>query len=207
MKTLLVTVVFLTVFFILLQSFMSRQTEQTERQKYTVLLAEGDFEIRHYPSATLATMRSSAGNYRELSASGFRRIASYIFGDNESGEKIDMTSPVHMSIAETGSSMSFVMPSRYDLGNLPKPTDPGVFLEKTPDEHVAAVRFGGYASDEAIRRGIDRLESILKAKGIRSHRNHRYLGYNPPYQVVGRRNEIVVTIDWNDGPVQGDAKR
>jgi hypothetical protein len=26
--------------------------------------------------------------------------------------------------------------------------------------------------------------------------NHRYLGYNPPYQVVGRRNEIIVTIDW-----------
>ena len=156
MKALLVTVVFLTFFFILLQSFMSRQTEQTERQKYTVLLAEGDFEIRHYPSATLATMRSSAGNYRELSASGFRRIASYIFGDNESGEKIAMTSPVHMSIAETGSSMSFVMPSGYDLGNLPKPTDPGVVLEKTPDEHVAAVRFGGEvgAGNRRRRKGI-----------------------------------------------------
>lgn len=207
MKTILLTLGILTVLFILMQSFMSRQTEQTERQNYTVLLSEGDFEVRHYPSAMLATMRSSARNYRELSGSGFRKIASYIFGDNESGEKIAMTSPVHMSISENGSSMSFVMPSGYDLSNLPKPADPGVVLEKTPDEHVAAIRFGGYASDEAIRRGIDRLETILKKRDIRSHGNHRYLGYNPPYQVVGRRNEVVVTIDWNDSTGKGVANK
>lgn len=199
MKSLLVLSLLLLGIVILFQSFMSRQTEQTEKQKYTVLFTEGDFEIRHYPSATVATMRSSARNYRDLSGSGFRKIAGYIFGDNASREKIAMTSPVHMSIGEQGSSMSFVMPSGYDLSNLPRPNDPDVNLERTPDEHVAAIRFGGYASDDAIRKNVERLESMLKAKGIRSLGNHRYLGYNPPYQVVGRRNEVVVTVEWKGG--------
>jgi|694.fasta_scaffold117303_1 hypothetical protein len=196
MKSLFIIASILFAIVILFQSFMSRQTEQTEKQKYTVLYAEGDFEVRHYPSATVATMRSSARNYRDLSGTGFRKIAGYIFGDNVSQEKIAMTSPVHMSIGEKESSMSFVMPSGYDLSNLPRPNDPDVNLEKTPEEHVAAIRFGGYAGDETIRRNIERLETLLKQKGIRSMGNHRYLGYNPPYQVVGRRNEIIVTIDW-----------
>ena len=207
MKSLLLLAAFLTVIVILFQSFMSRQTEQTERQKYTVLYSEGDFEIRHYPSATVATMRSTARNYRELSGPGFRKIAGYIFGDNASREKIAMTSPVHMYIGEQGSSMSFVMPSGYDLNNLPRPNDPDVNLERTPEEHVAAVRFGGFASDEAIRKNVERLEALLKAKGIRSLGNHRYLGYNPPYQVVGRRNEVVVTVEWKGDADQSTTTR
>jgi hypothetical protein len=199
MKTFLVVLGVLLAAYTLFQSFMARETERTERQRYTLLYSEGDFEIRHYPSATVATMRSSAKSYRELSGPGFRKIAGYIFGDNASGEKIAMTSPVHMSIGEKGSSMSFVMPSGHDLSNLPSPNDPDVKLERTTDEHVAAIRFSGYASDEAIRKNVERLESILKQKGIRSLGNHRYLGYNPPYQVVGRRNEVVVTIEWKDG--------
>lgn len=202
MKTLIILMAALSAIAILFQSFMSIQTRQTEKQKYTVVYSEGDFEVRHYPSATVATMRSSARNYRELSGSGFRRVAAYIFGDNANQEKIAMTSPVHMSIGEKGSSMSFVMPSGYDLSNLPRPNDPDVKLENTPDEHVAAIRFSGYANDETIRSNVERLEALLSQKGIRSLGNHRYLGYNPPYQVIGRRNEVVVTVDW-----KGSAER
>ena len=207
MKSLLILMAVLSAVVILFQSFMSIQTGQTEKQKYTVLFSEGDFEIRHYPSATVATMRSSARNYRELSGSGFRRIAAYIFGDNASQEKIAMTSPVHMSIGDGGSSMSFVMPSGYDLSNLPRPNDPAVNLEKTPDEYVAAVRFGGYANDETIRVNVERLENMLRQKGIRSLGNHRYLGYNPPYQVVGRRNEVIASVEWKGGSERTSSSR
>lgn len=207
MKSLIILLSASAAIVILFQSFMSIQTGQTEKQKYTVLFSEGDFEVRHYPSATVATMRSSARNYRELSGAGFRKIAGYIFGDNAAGEKIAMTSPVHMTLGEQGSSMSFVMPSGYDLSNLPRPNDPDVNLEKTPDEHVAAIRFGGYASDETIRMNVERLEALLKAKGIRSLGSPRYLGYNPPYQVVGRRNEVIVSIEWKGSGDRPPASR
>jgi hypothetical protein len=181
-----------------LTSFLKPGGGDIEEQKYRTVTRMGDLEIRFYPSATLATVRSSARNYREVSYSGFRRIAGYIFGGNEAGRKIAMTSPVHMDITDQGSSMSFVMPSAYAMSDLPRPNDPGVRIEKSADEYVAAIRFSGFASDEAIRSQTERLANLLRAKDIEPVGNFRYLGYDPPYRLVGRRNEIIVKIDWKE---------
>ena len=169
---------------------------KTEEQKYTLILKEKDFEIRFYPATTIATIKSNAKSYKELANPGFRKLAGYIFGGNESETSISMTSPVHMDINDTASSMSFVMPSAYNESNLPKPNDPNVIIKKTSDEYVAALRFGGYASDKDLKRYSEELQIILKQKGITTKGNYRYLGYNPPFQLVGRRNEIIVQIDW-----------
>ena len=166
----------------------------TEKQKYNVVHSEKEFEIRFYPSAILATVYSDASTYRELAYPGFRKLAGYIFGGNASEEKISMTSPVHMDM--NTASMSFVMPSSFSEENLPKPDDPGVKIERTDDEYVAAIRFGGYASDKDIRKYSEKLKSLLEAKGIIWYGNYRYLGYNPPFQPFGRRNEIVVNVEW-----------
>jgi len=198
MKSLLIVISVLTVIFIIFQSFISMGTNNTEKQPYTVLKTEGEIEIRLYPSVTMATIQSTAKNYRDLSGNGFRKIAGYIFGNNASGEKIAMTTPVHMDFQESGSSMAFVMPSGYDESNLPKPNDPAVKIKKTEVEHVAALRFGGFASDEAIEKNTQKLDELLRQKGIKTKGHFRFLGYNPPYQLVGRRNEIIVSIEWNE---------
>jgi hypothetical protein len=96
MKSLFIVISVLTVIFIIFQSFISMGTNNTEKQPYTVLKTDGEMEIRLYPSVTMATIESTAKNYRELSGNGFRKIAGYIFGNNASGEKIAMTTPVHM---------------------------------------------------------------------------------------------------------------
>lgn len=198
MKSLLIVISVLTVIFIIFQSFISMGTNNTEKQPYTVLKTDGEIEIRLYPSVTMATIQSTAKNYRDLSGNGFRKIAGYIFGNNASGEKIAMTTPVHMDFQESGSSMAFVMPSGYDESNLPKPNDPAVKIKKTEVEHVAALRFGGFASDEAIEKNTQKLDELLRQKGIKTKGHFRFLGYNPPYQLVGRRNEIIVSIEWNE---------
>lgn len=198
MKSLFIILSALTVIFILFQSFISMGTNNTEKQPYTVLKTDGEMEIRLYPSVTMATIQSTAKNYRELSGNGFRKIAGYIFGNNASGEKIAMTTPVHMDFQESGSSMAFVMPAGYDETNLPKPNDPSVKIKKTDAEHAAALRFGGFATDETISRNMKKLEELLNQKGIKTKGHFRYLGYNPPYQLVGRRNEIIVSIEWNE---------
>ena len=198
MKSLLIVISVLTVIFIIFQSFISMGTNNTEKQPYTVLKTEGEIEIRLYPSVTMATIQSTAKNYRDLSGNGFRKIAGYIFGNNASGEKIAMTTPVHMDFQESGSSMAFVMPSGYDETNLPKPNDPAVKIKKTEVEYVAALRFGGFASDEAIEKNTQKLDELLRQKGIKTKGHFRFLGYNPPYQLVGRRNEIIVSIEWNE---------
>jgi hypothetical protein len=196
MKTFIIIAVIAIITLIIFISPIIMAVNKTEEQKYTLILKENDFEIRFYPATTIATLKSNAKSYKELANPGFRKLAGYIFGGNESETSISMTSPVHMDINDTASSMSFVMPSAYNESNLPKPNDPNVIIKKTADEYVAVLRFGGYASDKDLKRYSEELQNILKQKGITTKGNYRYLGYNPPFQLVGRRNEIIVQIDW-----------
>lgn len=197
MKIVKITLAVICILLIISQIYITMSIFKTEQQKYTVIQSDGDVEIRFYPSATLATIQLNAKTYKELSNSGFRSLASFIFGGNNAGKNIPMTAPVHMDINNPVSSMSFVMPQQYSLENLPKPNDAKIVLEQSADEYVAAVKFGGYSSDEKIKLNTEKLNSLLQKKGITHHGNFRLLGYNPPYQFFGRRNEIIVTIDWN----------
>ena len=90
------------------------------------------------------------------------------------------------------------MPSSYDMGSLPTPNDSGVILQKTSDEYVAVLKFKGYASDKDIKSYSEKLANLLTEKGITFTGNFRYLGYNPPYQFIGRRNEIIVSVNWSE---------
>jgi hypothetical protein len=197
MKAIIITAVVLFSIFILFQSFTLMSVNKTEEQKYTVIRKDKDFEIRFYPATTIATIHSDARTYRELSGPGFRKLAGYIFGGNEAEAKIAMTAPVHMDINDSASSMSFVMPSAFNESNLPKPNDPGVLIKKTSDEYVAAIRFGGFASEKDLKFYSEKLQACLKEKGIIPSGHYRFLGYNPPFQLVGRRNEIIVSVEWD----------
>jgi hypothetical protein len=197
MKAFIIIFVVIIMIIFLFQFYMLRLTNKTEEQKYTVVHKEKDFEIRFYPATTMATVNSDAKTYRELSGPGFRQLAGYIFGRNDSETKISMTSPVHMDINDTVSTMSFVMPSAYHAENLPKPSDPNIIINRTADEYVAAIRFGGFASDNDLKNYSEKLQDLLNGKRITAHGHYRYLGYNPPFQFIGRRNEIIISVDWN----------
>ena len=196
MKTFIVVAAIAIFIIVLFQSYTIMSANKTEEQKYTVILKDKDFEIRFYPSATVATINSDAKTYKDLSGPGFRKLAGYIFGGNETNTSISMTSPVHMDINDSVSSMSFVMPSSYNEKNLPNPNDPDVLIQKTADEYVAVIRFGGFASDEDLIFYSDKLHDLLDEKGITSYGNARFLGYNPPFQLLDRRNEIIVSVNW-----------
>ena len=184
---------------ILLQSFIIMSTNKTEVQKYSIIQKYKDFEIRFYPSATIAIINSDAKTYRDLSGPGFRKLAGYIFGGNEANTKIPMTAPVQMDINDSVSTMSFVMPSAYTKEKLPKPNDANVQIKNTADEYVAVIRFGGYASDKDLKFYSEKLQNLLKENGITSFGNYRFLGYNPPFQFISRRNEIIVSVEWGGG--------
>jgi hypothetical protein len=166
-------------------------------QPYKVIKTLPGAEIRFYPPAVLATVVSSARSFREVSSSGFRQLANYIFGGNREKKKMAMTAPVHMRLSEQGSSMSFVMSPDIPMQRLPAPNQSNIQLEKTAAEYVAAIRFGGYASDDDIRTYSEKLAAILQQQGIRHEGNFRYLGYDAPYRFFGRRNEVIVTVQWN----------
>jgi len=198
MKMFIIIMAVAILLIILFQSFIIMPANKTEEQKSSLVRKYKDFEIRYYPSATIATISSTAKTYRDLSGPGFQKLAGYIFGGNESNTKISMTTPVQMDINDTLSTMSFVMPSGFTVENLPRPNDPGVKITNTSDEYVAVIRFGGYASDKDLKFYSEKLQYLLKENGITSFGNYRFLGYNPPYQFIGRRNEIIVAVDWKE---------
>ncbi len=170
-------------------------TKNTETQEYKVIRTEEEFEIRYYPSAIMAMISSNLKSYRDLGSSGFGKLAKYIFGGNSENKQIAMTSPVHMNIGDSVSTMAFVMPSNFNKENLPKPNNADIVIENSDTEYVAVIKFGGFASTERINIHKDILEKALKNKGISYYGNFRYLGYNPPYQLFGRRNEVIVSLN------------
>jgi hypothetical protein len=198
MKMFVIILVVVILLIVLLQSFTIMPINKTEEQKHSLVRKYKDFEIRFYPSATIATINSNAKTYRDLSGPGFQKLAGYIFGGNETNKKISMTTPVQMDINDSVSTMSFVMPSEFTKENLPKPNDPNVNIKNTADEYVAVIRFGGYASDEDLKFYSEKLQNLLKENGIIPVGNYRFLGYNPPFQFIGRRNEIIVAVEWKE---------
>jgi hypothetical protein len=182
--------------FFIFQTYVVMSTNRSESQKYNVVRTEKDFEVRFYPSVTMATITSSVKSHKELGNSGFKKLANYIFGGNEGEKQIAMTTPVHMDVTDSLSSMSFVMPANYTKDNLPLPIDTSVKINSTSDEYVAAIKFEGFASEKDIKFYTEKLENALKEKAIPYYGHFRFLGYNPPYQLMGRKNEIIINVNW-----------
>jgi hypothetical protein len=195
MKLTFIFFAILLILFIISQVYFTMA--KTATQPYKIIKTEKDFEIRLYPPAMMATISMNAKSYKELSSNGFRKLASFIFGGNTANKNIAMTSPVHMDINDSLSSMSFVMPAEYTRENLPKPTDAAINIQTTAEEYVAAIEFGGYANDSEIKKYAAKLATALKENGIEYVGNFRFLGYNAPYQLLGRKNEIIVNVRWN----------
>ncbi len=196
MKIALMIVGIIAAVFIVFQIYTTLSTSKSETQAYKVIQIEKEFEIRHYPSATMALVTSSLKSYRELGNTGFRKLAGYIFGGNKENKRIAMTSPVHMEISDTVSSMSFVMPTSYNKDNLPQPNNSEIKIKVSEPEYVAALQFGGFATTSRIEKHKAQLKKLLEDKGISYYGNFRYLGYNPPFQLFGRRNEVIVAIHY-----------
>lgn len=197
MKIILITLAVLLGLLIISQIVIAMSINKTESQIFKLIQKEENFEIRYYPASTMAKVTSNIKSYKDLGSSGFGTLAKYIFGGNKENKQIAMTSPVHMEISDSVSSVSFVMPSKFNKDNLPSPNNPNVIIETVEAQYVAVITFSGFANESDIKEHKELLIETLNKKGISYHGNFRFLGYNPPYQLVGRKNEVVVDINWN----------
>jgi len=187
---------FFSVAFVILlmsQLFMAYRTSNIETPIYDVVKSFENFEIRSYDAMVVAQTEMKSSAYEESSSMGFRTIADYIFGGNKDNQQIAMTSPVIMEMGEE-SSMSFVMPKEHAIENLPEPNSKQVELVQLQPKTYAVLEFTGYANDKKIEKHSKRLLQFLKAENLSPIGNMKYLGYNPPWQVFGRKNEIAVEV-------------
>jgi hypothetical protein len=193
MKAVIIIIISILLLIAIAQIYLSRSTQQTEKQSYKVIKKFDKFEIRKYDAALFTSVKLNKKGYKESSSEGFGILAGYIFGDNEANKKIAMTSPVVMELGDT-SKMMFMVPKNYNLKNLPNPNNSKIVFEKEEEKIIAAIRFDGWADDEKIKKYRSVLTNELVKEKLNYINKFSFLGYNPPYEVMNRRNEIVVEL-------------
>lgn len=193
MKILYLVLIAVLVLFAASQLWAQTQVKGIETYPYRVIKTCEGFEVRTYERANFIYVTMDERTYAEGSSKGFRTLAGYIFGGNDREQKIAMTSPVVMEM-DSNMTMKFLVPAQYTMDDLPKPTNAEVRFTTEQERTMAAITFGGFANDEKILEQKNALFQRLAAEGIQHTGQWSFLGYDPPFKLFGRKNEVVVLL-------------
>ncbi len=185
MIALLITVVFVAI--------LAFKPNNIEMPTYRVIKNYGDVEIREYPAMVVAQTNLTQSSQEQRMNNGFRTIAGYIFGGNERNQKIAMTAPVVMKMGDTA-SMYFMMPKKYSTSELPKPNSNKVEIVEERARVLAVIRYGGFSSEKKIEKYKNKLADIISKNHLNTTGPYMYMGYNAPWDVINRRNEVAIEV-------------
>lgn len=186
---------------------------ETEEPKFTVVGQIGAVEVRQY-APRIAAETVVEGSELAARREGFERIAGYIFGGNQGGQKIAMTAPVAQDSAGAQIAMTapvaqaadgpgkwrirFFMPASYTLATLPVPNDGRVRLATVPPETMAVLRFSGVPGPEAVAAKNSELVAALEGSKWRPAGAPVAWFYDPPWTLPPlRRNEVAIPVSPN----------
>jgi hypothetical protein len=193
MKIVTIILVVILIAFVFVQVYFMLAQRNIETYPYTVKKKYNRFEIRNYEATLFTSVKLSTKGYKNSSGQGFSILARYIFGNNERNEKISMTSPVSISL-EDSMTMMFMVPKKLNKDMLPKPNQSGIEFREEPAKTVAAIRFSGWANETKIEKYKQNLKAALDAEGIKYSNQFYFFGYNAPYEVFNRKNEVIVEL-------------
>lgn len=188
-------------------------TNNVEQAAYSTVTADGDFEVRDYPSLVVAEV-TRAGDRKSSVNQGFGPLAAYIFAKERKGEPIAMTVPVTQERRETIAmtapvtqtpdengdkwTIRFVMPSNYTIETLPRPAGSDVRIDKISARQRAAIRFSGVATDALLAEKEAELRAWMTSRSLRAGGAPTYAYYNAPWTPgFLRRNEVLLDIAIN----------
>jgi hypothetical protein len=182
-----------------------------EEPGYEVVRKADGYELRRYAGYCVAETEV-AGSQTDAGNAGFRILAKYIFGANQSQQSIAMTAPVVEARSETiemtapvtlqpGAApgtyvVQFTMPAKYALATLPKPNDARVRLRQLPDRLVAVRAYAGGWSLARYDTELAALREAMRRDGLVAISAPQWARYNSPFSLpFMRRNEIWLEID------------
>jgi hypothetical protein len=193
MKIVLILLGIVLIVFVISQFYAMWGQRNIETYPYVLKKKYDTFEIRSYEPTLFTSVKLSTKGYKNSSSKGFSILAGYIFGNNERNEKIAMTSPVSMSL-EDAMTMMFMVPKKFNKDMLPKPNQAGIEFKEEPAKTVAAITFGGWANDIKIENYKQKLKEALDIQGIKYSKQFYFFGYNAPFEVFNRKNEVIVEL-------------
>lgn len=155
---------------------------------------DGAFSVRDYPRLLVA--ETVAEGLRESALSrGFLALADYISGAH-GGRRIPMSVPVLADGDEDGRGWRtrVVVPARIPAEALPVP-EQGVTIRSLAARRIAAVRFTGEASDDALAAHEDELRGWIEEHGHSAAGPAEHAFYNSPLTPGPlRRNEVLIPL-------------
>lgn len=181
----------------------------TEKLAYRTIEQDDQFELRLIEPHVVAETFVE-GDFERVGNEGFRRLVSYIGGANRSQARISMTAPVVQEPASEKISMTapvaqekvgdryritFLMPSKYTLENLPQPTDTRIRLRAEQKRRVAAIRYSGFWSRSRYDDHERKLREWIDERGLEPISEPVWARYDPPFMPwFLRRNEVVIEV-------------
>jgi hypothetical protein len=188
-----------------------------EEPSYEVLAQTDEYDVRRYQPYLVAEV-DVEGDFGEAGNKAFRLLAAYIFGENQTEEKMSMTAPVESRTKEASVRMSmtapvistasaseeytyaFVMEREYTLDTLPRPRDPRIRLREQAARVMAVRRYSGRWTEGNYRKNEAKLMEALSADGRHPIGAPILARYNSPFTPwFMRRNEVMVEIEWTEG--------
>lgn len=182
----------------------------SEEAAHKVLFEQDNIQIRLYEKSLIA-QTTTRGDYKGSGNEGFKRLAGYIFGDNQSSQKIEMTTPVieeqtsekiamtvpvYQEQSDNLWTMTFVLPSKYTIDTIPKPIDSNVEIKQLAEKKVATIRYSGFINAEKLEQKTTELQQWLNINGYVSISEPYSAAYDPPWTVPFlRRNEVHIEIE------------
>ncbi|MDJ1008204.1 MAG: heme-binding protein [Paracoccaceae bacterium] len=166
-----------------------------ETPKWRVLKADGVFELRDYDPYLAAEVSIRAAPDRAL-RQGFRTLAGYIFGGNDTGAKVAMTAPVTRAPAgDAAWTVRFMMPGERREDTLPRPDNRAIRLVEIEPGLRAVVRFSGLATEARIAAAEARLRNWLAAEGLTVRGPAEAAWFDDPFTLPWRRrNEVSLPV-------------
>jgi hypothetical protein len=163
---------------------------------YKLVRSDGKFELRDYPALTVVEAPMVRGG--NGADNGFMRLFHFITGGNEAKQKIAMTTPVFMSGSASNNTMAFVMPANMKAAEVPKPSDRSLTVKEQEPGRFAVLRFSGGRNTENESKTMARLETWVKAQGLKAQSKPVYGYFDPPWTPSFlRRNEVMLRIERN----------
>ena len=169
-----------------------------EKPKFFVLVSDGHIEVRNYEEMISAEIMTKGDRYGGLRA-GFTPLARYIGAKKREGEKISMTAPVMQQMDQKNKfwKISFFIPSKYSLDQLPPAIQNEILLAKVPSRLMAVISFNGVANDLLFSKKLSELKKWVSQSKFELPREPKpiYAYYNDP-STPGffRKNEIMLHL-------------
>mmetsp|Transcript_10501 Transcript_10501/g.24849 ORF Transcript_10501/g.24849 Transcript_10501/m.24849 type:complete len:263 (-) Transcript_10501:114-902(-) len=167
-------------------------------------------ERRLYNATKWVSVRVKGVSYDTALYDGFMTLFKYISGANSDNVKIPMTAPVRTRLqpaagptCENDFEVSFFIPFDFQDGT-PAPTDDRVEIVSEEPFVAFVSSYGGFSSQSSVISHAAELGAALKDAAFDIEEDFYFsAGYDPPFRIFNRHNEVWVMEKSSEKKVRG----